>query len=42
MSYKDMTIKELVEARNELNKRDAEYRKRLSIIEFELERRMVV
>lgn len=42
MAYKDMTIKELVEARNELNKRDIEYRKRLSIIEFELEKRMVV
>lgn len=42
MAYKDMTIKELVEARNELNKRDIEYRKRLSIIELELEKRMVV
>lgn len=42
MNYKDMTIKELVEARNELNKRDAEYRKRLSIIELELGKRMVV
>lgn len=42
MSYKNMTIKELVEARNELNKRDTEYRKRLSVIELELEKRMVV
>lgn len=40
--YKNMTIKELVEARNGLNKRDAEYQRQLSVIEYELERRMVV
>lgn len=40
--YKNMTIKELVEARNELNKRDAEYQRRLSVIEYELERRTIV
>lgn len=40
--YKNMTIKELVEARNELNKRDADFRKRLVAIEYELTRRMEV
>lgn len=40
--YKDMTIKELVEARDALDKNDTGYRKNLAAIEWELENRMVV
>lgn len=39
--YTDMTIKELVEAREKLNTRDAKFRKKLVVIECELAKRMV-